>query len=83
MFTSFAKRKVMARTSIVKNFDLSFEINFNIIICAHHVYKSIWTSSIRQVLLAQADVQKEALDYGHEEDFCQLLLYMHQLSYPD
>ena len=39
MFTSFAKRKVMARTNIVKNFDLSFEINFNIIICAHHVDK--------------------------------------------
>ena len=67
----------MARTNIVKDFDLSFEINFKTIIRGHHVYKSIWTSSIIQVLLAQPDEQKETLDddkYAagafkqHEED---------------
>ena len=45
----------MARTNIVKDFDLSFEINFKTKIRGHHVYKSIWTSSIGQVLLAQPD----------------------------
>ena len=72
LFTSF---------DIVKIFDLSFEIYFNTIIRGHHVYKSIWTSSIRQILLAQPDVRKEALDYDkyavgvfkrHVEDFSQL-----------
>ena len=53
----------MVRTNIVKDFDLSFEINFKIIIREHHVYKSIWTSSIGQILLAQPDERKEALDY--------------------
>ena len=71
----------MARTNIVKNFDLSFEINFNTIIRGHHVYESIWTSSIEQVLLALPDVRKEDLDYDkyvvdiskrHEEDFSHL-----------
>ena len=48
----------MARTNIVKDFDLSFEINLKTIIRGHHVYKSIWTSSIGQVLLAQPDERK-------------------------
>ena len=54
----------MTRANIVKYFDLSFEINFKAIICGHHVYKSIWTSSIGQVLLAQPYERKEALDYN-------------------
>ena len=62
------------------------EINSNTIICGHHVYKSIWTSSIGQVLSPQLDVQKEALDYDkyavsvfkrHKEDFSQLDLEGH------
>ena len=78
LFTVFTRRKTMARTNIVKDFDLFFEINFKTIIRGHHVYKSIWTSSIGQVLLAQPDERKEALDYDkyavgsfkrHEEDF--------------
>ena len=52
----------MARANIVKDFDLSFEINFKEIIRGHYVYKSIWTSSIGQVLLARPDERKEALD---------------------
>ena len=56
----------MASTNIVKDFDLSFEINFKTIICGHHVYKRIWTSSIGQVLLAQPDERKEALDYDKD-----------------
>lgn len=76
----------MARTNIVKNFDLSFEINFNTIIRGHHVYESIWTSSIEQVLLALPDVRKEDLDYDkyvvdiskrHEEDFSHLGIVGH------
>ena len=76
----------MARTNIVKDFDLSFEINFKTIIRGHHVYKSIWTSSIGQVLLAQPDERKEALDYDkyavgifkrHEEDISKLSLVGH------
>ena len=59
----FTKRKITARTNIVKDFDISFEINFKTIIRGHHVYKSIWISSIGQVLLAQPDERKEALDY--------------------
>ena len=76
----------MARTNIVKDFDLSFEIDFKTIIRGHHVYKSIWTSSIGQVLLAQPDERKEALDYDkyavgifkrHEEDISKLSLVGH------
>lgn len=76
----------MARTNIVKNFDLSFEINFNTVIRGHHVYESIWTSSIEQVLLALPDVRKEDLDYDkyvvdiskrHEEDFSHLGIVGH------
>ena len=76
----------MARTNIVKNFDLSFEINFNTVIRGHHVYESIWTSSIEQVLLALPDVRKEYLDYDkyvvdiskrHEEDFSHLGIVGH------
>ena len=76
----------MARTNIVKNFDLSFEINFNTIIRGHHVHESIWTSSIEQVLLALPDVRKEDLDYDkyvvdiskrHEEDFSHLGIVGH------
>ena len=76
----------MARADIVKNFDFSFGINFNTIIRAHHVYKSIWTLSIGQVLLFQPDIQKEALDYDkyavdifkrHEQDLPQLDLVGH------
>lgn len=59
----FTKRKIMASTNIVEDFDLSFEISFKTIIRGHHVYNSIWTSSIGQVLLAQPDERKEALDY--------------------
>ena len=77
----------MVRTNIVKDFDLSFEINFKTIIRGHHVYKSIWTSSIGQVLLAQPDERKEALDYDkyavgifkrHEEDNSKLSLVGHK-----
>ena len=59
----FTKQKIMARTNIVKDFDLSFEINFKTTIREHHVYKTIWTSSVGQALLAQPDERKEALDY--------------------
>ena len=78
----------MARTNIVKDFHLSFEIKFKTIIGGHHVYKSIWTSSIEQVLLAQPDERKEALDYDkyavgifkqHEEDISKLSLVGHVL----
>ena len=76
----------MARTNIVEDFDLSFEINFKTIIRGHHVNKSIWTSSIGPVLLAQPDERKEALDYDkyavgifkrHEEDISKLSLVGH------
>ena len=76
----------MARTNIVKDFDLSFEINFKTIIRGHHVYKSIWTSSTGQVLVAQPDEWKEALDYDkyvvgifkrHEEYIPKLSLVGH------
>ena len=76
----------MARTNIVKDFDLSFEINFKTMIRGHHVYKSIWKSSIGQVLLAQPDQRKKALDYDkydvgifkrHEEDISKLSLVGH------
>ena len=82
----FIKRKIMARTNIVKDFDLSFEINFKTRICGHHVYKSFWISSIGQVLLAQPDERKEALDYDKyavgifkrlEEDISKLSLVGH------
>ena len=76
----------MARTYGVKNFELSFEINFSTIIRGHHVYKNIWTSSLGQVLLAKPDDRKEALDYDKysigvfkqkEEDVSQLELVGH------
>ena len=78
----------MAKTNAVKNVNLSFEINFNTIIREHHVCKSMWTSSTGQVLLAQPDIRKEALDYDkyavgifkrHEEDFFQLDLVGHAI----
>ena len=47
----------MARTYGVKNFELSFEINFSTIIRGHHVYKNIWTSSLGQVLLAKPQLE--------------------------
>ena len=58
MFTSFAIGKVMVRINIVKRFGLYFEITFSTIIRRNHVYKSIWSLSIGQVLLAQPDVRK-------------------------
>ena len=76
----------MARTNIVKDFNLSFEINFKTIIRGHHVYKSVRTSSKGQVLVAQPDERKEALDCDkytvgifkrHEEDISKLSLVVH------
>ena len=52
----------MART-IEQCFDLCFEINFKTVIRGHHVYKSIWTPLIGQVLIAKPDERREALDY--------------------
>ena len=76
----------MARTYVVKNFELSFEINFRTIIRGHHVYKNIWTSSLGQVLKAKPDERKEAMGYDKysigvfkqsEEDDSQLILVGH------
>ena len=70
----------------MKDFHLPFEINFKTIIRGHHIYKSIWTSSIGQVLLSQTDEWKEALDYDkyaagiskrQEEDISKLSLVGH------
>ena len=73
----------MSRKNIVKDFDLPFEINFKTIIRGHHVYRIIWTSSIGQVLQAQPDKRKEAVNYDkcavvifkrYEEDISKLSL---------
>ena len=52
----------MART-IEQCFVLCFEINFKTVIRGHHVYKSIWTPLIGQVLIAKPNERREALDY--------------------
>ena len=77
MFTSFTKPKVI--------FEDKFQHNNLWTPCL----QSIWTSSFRQVLLAQPDVWKEALDYDkyvigifkcHKEDLSQLNLVEHALA---
>ena len=52
----------MART-VEQCFDLCLEINFKTVIREHHVYKSIWTPFVGQVLIAKPDKRREALDY--------------------
>ena len=52
----------MART-IEQCLDPCFEINFETVFRGHHVYKSVWTPLIGQVLIAKPDERREALDY--------------------
>ena len=50
----------MARKNFLKNFDLCFEIPFSMIICGHHIYRTIWTAVVGQELIAKPDERKES-----------------------
>ena len=59
----FAKDFKTARTNLLENFDLCFEITFSSVIHGHHIYKTIWTAVVGQELVAMIHERKESLDY--------------------
>ena len=52
--------KTMARINAVEKFSLYYQTTFKINICAHHIYKNIWTPKLNKSLRGKHNIKLES-----------------------
>ena len=69
----------MAHVEGCSDFVLCYKTELKSLVCGHHVYQSVWTSTVGENLFTAPDKRKETLSYDgfdfgvYEDEKCSLL----------